>query len=106
MPNRWKAIGRFALGIAEITIPGVNQIEQGIKDFRSKPSGDEKRQAVKNIVLGSLTAGEFAADRDLLDDPKVAAAYDGFISSYVSFQNALADAKAAKIQKPVSPASS
>lgn len=103
MSNKWKAIGKFALSIAEATIPGVRQVEDGITAFRTKPTGVEKREAVKQIVLGGIQASEFAADRDLLQEPKVAAAYDGFISSYVSFLNALSEAKAAKAPAPAQP---
>lgn len=100
MPSKWKAIGKFALSIAEAMIPGVRQVEDGVEVFRTTPTGKEKREAVKSIVLGGIMGAEFVADRDLLLEPKVAAAYDGFISSYVSFLNALSEAKAAKAPVP------
>ena len=99
MSSKWKMIGKFALEIAKATIPGVQQVEAGVQAFRQKPTGGEKRDAVKQIVLGGLTGVEFAVDRDLLQDPVVAAAWDEFISSYVGFQNALATAKSARVPK-------
>lgn len=92
-----KQVGKLGFAIAKATIPQVNAIESAVDVFKHAANGDEKRAAVKTIVLESLDAAEFVTDKDLLNEPNVASAYDGFISSYVTFQNALADAKAAKV---------
>ena len=91
-----KNVGKFGLAIAKATIPQVNAIESAVKTLKSDASGSAKRDAVKEIAVNSLSLAEFAADKDLLDDAQVSAAYDDFIGSYVKFQEALATAKAAK----------
>lgn len=69
----------------------VNAVEE-IKDAK----GSAKLAKVKEAVEAGLPAVEAAVDRDLLKDDKVNEAFDNFVSAYVSFQNALAAAKAAK----------
>jgi hypothetical protein len=96
MASKWKSIGAFALAIGKATIPGVSGIEEAIKGLKTKPGGDEKLAMVEQLVLHSVATGEFFTDKDLLDDAKVRDAYRGFVSAFVAFQNALADAKAAK----------
>ena len=85
---RWIGFGlRFVPYVSTI----INAVE-GIKDAK----GTEKLAKVKEAVETGLPLVEDLANRDLLKDEKVSQAFDGFVAAYVSFQNALAAAKAAK----------
>ena len=48
---------------------------------------------VEQLVMSSILTGEFMADKDLVNDAKVREAYQGFVSAFVSFTNALAAAR-------------
>lgn len=85
---KWIGFGlRFIPYVGSI----INAVEQ-IKDAK----GEEKLAKVKDAVSVGLPLIEDLTDRDLLNDGKVTEAFDGFVASYVAFQNALAAAKAAK----------
>lgn len=85
---KWIGFGlRFVPYVGSI----INAVEQ-IKDAK----GTDKLAKVKDAVSVGLPLVEELADRDLLNDEKVSQAFDGFVASYVAFQNALAAAKAIK----------
>lgn len=95
--NKWlKNVGKIALAVGAQTIPGVNIVQHAVEALQHGASGDQKLAAVEDLVLGGLSAVEFGADKDLLNDAKVKTAYRGFVSSYVTFAQALADAKQAR----------
>lgn len=101
-----KTIMQAGLKVAEGTIPGIHVIEDAVVVLKGDASGQDKLAALEKAVLdGGLPAAEFGADRDLLDDAKVRSAWRGFASAYVTFLNALRDAKAAKVAHPTAPAS-
>lgn len=91
--NKW--IG-FGLRLIPYVGTIVNAVEE-IKDAK----GSAKLAKVKEAVEVGLPAIESVVDRDLLKDEKVSEAFDGFVSSYVNFQNALAAAKASKVKAEV-----
>jgi len=90
--NKW--IG-FGLRLVPYIGTIVNAVEE-IKDAK----GSAKLAKVKEAVEVGLPAVESVVDRDLLKDAKVSEAFDGFVSAYVAFQNALAAAKAARVAAP------
>jgi hypothetical protein len=90
--NKWLGFGlRFVPYVGTL----VNAVE-GIKDAK----GSDKLAKVKDAIAIGLPAVEDIADRQLLNDDKVNEALDGFIAAYVTFQNALAAAKASRAPQP------
>jgi hypothetical protein len=58
--------------------------------------GSEKKQRVLDAVALGIEATEFAADRDILNDPKVVEATAKYIDAVVALQNAIALSKQAR----------
>lgn len=97
--NVSKWIG-FGLRLVPYVGTLVNAVEN-IKDAK----GADKLAKVKDAIAIGLPAVEDVADRQLLNDAKVNEALDGFIAAYVTFQNAVAAAKAARDTATQTPAS-
>jgi hypothetical protein len=85
------------IGIGLRVIPYIGQAIQVVEGIKGAKGGAEKKAAVLAAVRTYVEAGEFVADRDLLEDSKVAEATGNVIDAIVSLQNAIAAAKAAKL---------
>ena len=92
-----KQFGKLGLQAAKVVYPSIVAVEAGIEAFKSGASSDEKLNAAEQIALASLDIAEDVTEKDLLNDVKVREAYRGLISAYVTFMNALAAAKEAKV---------
>lgn len=99
MASKWKLLGQFGLNAAKAMFPAVAAVEAGVLGLKNA-KGEDKLNAAEELAKAGMDLAEDIAGKDLLDEPKVSAAYRGFISSYVQFMNALSDAKAAKVQPP------
>lgn len=84
--NKWVKLG---IGVARVMIPAVAKVET---IARSLPSlrGQQKQDAVIELVKASVLASESIADRDLLNDPEVERATRAIVDAVVAFQNVLA----------------
>ena len=97
MASKWKSLGQFGLIAAKAMFPAVAAVEAGVLGLKGA-KGEAKLDAAEQLAMAGLELAEDVADKDLLQEPQVRAAYRGFISAYVQFQKALAAAKAAKAQ--------
>lgn len=68
-----------------------------VEKVRGAKGGKEKLEAVIESTDDMLDAIETGLERDILVNEKVDAAKRNLISAYVSFQNAVRDAKAARV---------
>lgn len=70
----FKTLGKFALGAAEETIPGVEFISGGIKAVLKRdtdPTNDmeEIGDGVRDIIVGTFLATEGLTEKDIVNDP-------------------------------------
>jgi hypothetical protein len=96
MHINWKAVGKLGLAAAKQMFPAVAAVESGVMILKNSDDAASKLDAGESLALAAIDLAEDVTDKDLLVQPKVSAAYRRFISSYVQFMNALAEAKAAK----------
>ena len=90
---------KTTIAIAGAVVPGVAQVEQ---IARTLPSlrGQQKQDAVVELVKASLLAAEGVTDKDLLDDPAVADATRRVIDVVVALQAVVKEVQA-KRRPPV-----
>ena len=96
MPGWLKTVGKIGWIATKAAFPAANAVEAAIEKLKDSPGGASKLEAAETMALASIDLVEQVTDKDLLVQPKVSAAYRGLISAYITFMNALAEAKASR----------
>ena len=96
----WKKIGKLGLTAAKAVFPAVAAVEAGVLAVKDSES---KLDAGEQLAVAGLELAEEVSDTDLLKNDKVRSTYRALMASYVSFMDALAEAKAAKVDPPAGP---
>lgn len=86
----WTLVGNIITAL----LPKVISMME--KQKPEQGAGEEKRSAVKEIVMAAATAVEGGLNLDLFNDPELSKLYDQMNNSIVSYQNALAKKAAAE----------
>lgn len=100
MPFSWKGLGKIGLGLLESVVPAVKQVED-ITTLLLKTHGRgltsaEKQELAVQYTKALLESAEGLGGQDLLNDTKIESAARKVIDAVVSFQNAVAEAKASR----------
>lgn len=95
--SKWgklKLVGRIAAGIVGTVVPGVAKVEQIAEELGSL-KGQQKQDAVVDLVKASLETAEGISERDLLNDPEAEAATRAIIDAVVNLHKVIAKNHAA-----------
>lgn len=99
----WKklaGLGEIGLHIVEFAVPAVKQVEDVARTILAAKgkglSSKEKQELALTFIKASLASAEGLSGQDLLNDVKVEAAARSVIDAVVAFQNAVAEAMAAR----------
>lgn len=90
----WSTVLNVAIGMLDVAIPGVRNIETIARSIGGL-RGKQKQDAVVALVKQSLETSENFLARNFADDAEVEAATRGVIDAVVALNNILAQKAAA-----------
>lgn len=93
----WKSLFNVTKTIVEAAVPEIAVAEGVVHEVMDlkKKTGAEKRAAVLEAVMKSVTVAEGLSNKDLLNDPLVQRATGDVIDAVVALQNVLVKKAAA-----------
>jgi hypothetical protein len=90
----WRAVSHIGAAIVGTVVPGVVQVEDMAWKLGTL-HGNEKQDAVVQMVRGTLAAANTITERQLAEDPAVERATRAMIDAFVALQHVVATRAAA-----------
>jgi hypothetical protein len=90
----WLTVARVGANVMNTIVPGVAAVEQ-LAESLGHVTGDQKKQAIVDMVKNSVLVAEGLAAKDLALEPDLDAAVGGIVDAVVHLHNIVAAHKAA-----------
>lgn len=93
MKFSWLTVARVGANVMNTIVPGVAAVES-LAEQLATVTGDQKKQAIVNMVKDSVLVAEGLAQKDLDLEPDLSAAVGGIVDAVVHLHNIVAQHKA------------